>query len=94
MGNLWSQVDVDTATQMINYAYDHGVNFFDNAEAYAGGQSEVIMGQAFRKLGLRRGSYLVSTKLFWGIHNGPNEKIHSIASICLKQSMAASNDLA
>ena len=69
-----SQVDIDTAAQMIKYAYDHGVNYFDNAESYAGGQSEVIMGQAFRRLGLRRGSYLVSTKLFWGIHEGPNEK--------------------
>ncbi len=68
------QVDTDAATQMIKYAYDHGVNFFDNAEVYSRGQSETIMGQAFRKLGLRRGSYLVSTKLFWGINDGPNEK--------------------
>jgi voltage-dependent potassium channel beta subunit len=69
-----SQVDVDAATQMIKYAYDHGINFFDNAEVYAKGQSETIMGQAFRKLGFRRGSYLVSTKFFWGINEGPNEK--------------------
>lgn len=69
-----SQVDIDAATQMINYAYDRGINFFDNAEAYSKGQSETIMGEAFRKLGFRRGSYLVSTKLFWGINEGPNEK--------------------
>jgi len=68
------QVDTDAATQMIKYAYDHGVNFFDNAEVYSRGKSETIMGQAFRKLGFRRGSYLVSTKLFWGINDGPNEK--------------------
>jgi len=66
-----SQIDIDSASQMIKYAYDHGVNYFDNAESYAGGQSEVIMGQAFRRLGLRRGSYLVSTKLYWGLHEGP-----------------------
>jgi voltage-dependent potassium channel beta subunit len=55
-------------------AYDAGVNFFDNAEAYAGGQSERLMGEALRSLGWRRGSYLVSTKLFWGLHDNPNEK--------------------
>ena len=69
-----AQVDIDAAADMIKLAYDRGINFFDNAEVYAGGQSETIMGAAFRKLGLRRGSYLVSTKLFWGINDGPNEK--------------------
>jgi len=69
-----AQVDIDAAADMIKLAYDRGINFFDNAEVYAGGQSETIMGTAFRKLGLRRGSYLVSTKLFWGINDGPNEK--------------------
>ena len=68
------QVDASAAAQMIKYAYDRGVNFFDNAEVYSRGSSETIMGQAFRTLGLRRGSYLVSTKLFWGINDGPNEK--------------------
>ncbi|MEW6549970.1 MAG: aldo/keto reductase [Spirochaetota bacterium] len=69
-----SQVDVDAAAEMIKLAYDRGVNFFDNAEVYAGGKSEKIMGAAFRKLGLRRGSFLVSTKLYWGLADGPNEK--------------------
>jgi voltage-dependent potassium channel beta subunit len=49
-------------------AHDHGCNFFDNAEAYAGGKSETIMGQALGELGWPRWSYLVTTKLFWGIH--------------------------
>lgn len=69
-----SQVDIDAAADMIKFAYDNGVNFFDNAESYSGGQSEKIMGAALRKLGLRRGSFLVSTKLYWGLHDGPNEK--------------------
>ena len=55
-------------------AYDAGVNFFDNAEAYAHGKSEEVMGAALKKLGWRRGSYLVSTKLFWGLNEGPNEQ--------------------
>jgi voltage-dependent potassium channel beta subunit len=55
-------------------AYDAGVNFFDNAEAYAGGQSEVIMGEIFKRAGWRRASYVVSTKFFWGLHPGPNER--------------------
>jgi voltage-dependent potassium channel beta subunit len=49
------------------------VNFFDNAEVYADGKSEEIMGAALKKLGWRRGSYLVSTKLYWGLHDSPNE---------------------
>ncbi len=69
-----NQVDIDAAAASIKTAYDLGVNFFDNAEAYAGGESEKIMGAAFKRLGLRRGSYLVSTKIFWGLADGPNEK--------------------
>lgn len=67
------QVNVKKAIEMMAAAYDAGVNFFDNAEAYAGGRSEEIMGEALRKLGWRRGSYLVSTKLYWGLHDGVNE---------------------
>jgi voltage-dependent potassium channel beta subunit len=68
------QVDIDAAAKMLKTAYDAGVNFFDNAEAYSGGKSEEIMGAALKKLGLRRASYAVSTKLFWGLNDGPNEK--------------------
>ena len=67
-----NQLDVKHAMEMMAAAFDAGVNFFDNAEAYAGGQSEEIMGQALKKLGWQRGSYLVSTKLFWGLHEGVN----------------------
>lgn len=68
------QVDVDAAVEIMQAAYDGGVNFFDNAEVYALGQSEVVMGEALKKLGWRRGSYVVSTKFFWGLNDGPNEK--------------------
>jgi len=69
-----TQVDLDLAVACMTAAYDAGVNFFDNAESYDGGRSEVIMGQALKKLGWRRASYLVSTKFFWGLNAGPNEK--------------------
>ena len=69
-----NQSDVKAATEIMAAAYDAGVNFFDNAEVYAQGKSEEIMGAAIRKLGWRRGSYLVSTKLFWGLGSGPNER--------------------
>jgi len=69
-----NQVAVDAAVEMMSAAYDAGVNFFDNAEAYKHGQSEEIMGEALKRLGWRRGSYLVSTKLFWGLHDNVNEK--------------------
>jgi len=68
-----TQVDVKDTVEMMAAAYDAGVNFFDNAEAYANGRSEEIMGEALKRLGWRRGSYLVSTKLFWGLHDNPNE---------------------
>ncbi len=69
-----NQAGVDSAVEMMAAAYDAGVNFFDNAEVYAGGKSEEVMGAALKKLGWRRSSYLVSTKLFWGLHDGPNER--------------------
>ena len=69
-----SQVDIDLAVSCMKAAYDNGVNFFDNAEAYAGGKSEKIMGMALKTLGWRRSSYIVSTKVFWGLNDGPNEK--------------------
>ena len=69
-----TQVNVDQAVEMMSAAYDAGVNFFDNAQAYAKGKSEEIMGEAFKRLGWRRASYLVSTKFFWGINDGVNEK--------------------
>jgi voltage-dependent potassium channel beta subunit len=69
-----NQVDIKSAMDMMTTAYEAGVNFFDNAEVYAKGKSEEIMGTALKKLGWRRSSYLVSTKFFWGINEGINEK--------------------
>ena len=69
-----NQVDLKASVEMMAAAYDAGVNFFDNAEAYASGQSEEIMGQSLKKLGWARGSYLVSTKLFWGLEEGINTR--------------------
>jgi voltage-dependent potassium channel beta subunit len=60
------------AAECLNAAKEAGVNFFDNAEAYAAGESERVMGEAFRELGWKRHEYVVSTKLFWGLHNAPN----------------------
>lgn len=69
-----TQVGIDAAVESMSIAYEAGVNFFDNAEVYAGGKSEEVMGAALKKLGWRRGSYLVSTKFFWGLNEGVNEK--------------------
>lgn len=69
-----NQVDDKLALECMTAAYDAGVNFFDNAEAYAMGMSETIMGQVLRKAGWRRSSYVISTKFFWGLNDGPNEK--------------------
>ena len=66
------QLDTGLAEECLSAARDGGVNFFDNAESYAGGQSETIMGAAIASLGWERWSYVISTKVFWGIHGGPN----------------------
>ena len=68
------QLDERLAMDCMTAAHDAGVNFFDNAESYAGGDSERIMGKAFAKLGWPRHSYVVSTKLFWGLHDEVNMK--------------------
>jgi voltage-dependent potassium channel beta subunit len=60
------QVDTGDAKSLMTAAYDAGVNFFDNAEGYEAGGSEVVMGQALRELGWGRDSYVVSSKVFWG----------------------------
>ena len=62
-----NQVGTDAAVEMLAAAHDAGVNFFDNAEGYASGQSERIMGEAIRKLGWPRLNYIVSTKFYWGL---------------------------
>jgi len=60
------QVDEKLAADLLKTAYDSGVNFFDNAEAYANGESEIIMGRALKKLGIERDTYCISSKVFWG----------------------------
>lgn len=69
-----NQLGVDHASEIMKAAYDAGVNFFDNAEGYAAGVSEEIMGQVFKKMGWPRVSYVVSTKFYWGLGRGPNDK--------------------
>lgn len=68
-----AQVGEDVARECMTAAYDAGVNFFDNAEAYAGGQAEVVMGRVLAKAGWPRESLVVSTKIFWG-GEGPNRE--------------------
>lgn len=60
------QVGEDAAASIMGYAYDHGVNFFDNAEGYEQGNAELVMGEALKALKWSRDSYAVSSKVFWG----------------------------
>lgn len=60
------QIDDKTAEELMTVAYDAGINFFDNAEIYARGQSEIVMGKILAKRGWERSSYLVSSKVFFG----------------------------
>ncbi len=68
------QLDPDGAGACMKAAWEEGVNFFDNAEAYEAGRSEEIMGAVLKKMGWRRASYVVSTKIFFGMHDGVNER--------------------
>ena len=66
------QVGEDVAYKCMKEAYDAGVNFFDNAEVYANGEAEVMMGNILKKTGWKRSDLIISTKLFWG-GSGPND---------------------
>ncbi|HYA67583.1 MAG TPA: aldo/keto reductase [Acidimicrobiales bacterium] len=66
------QLDEGLAADCLAAAHEAGVNFYDNAESYSGGESERIMGKALGRLGWPRHSFVVSTKVFWGIHDEVN----------------------
>ncbi|MCS6818618.1 MAG: aldo/keto reductase, partial [Chitinophagales bacterium] len=67
------QISDEVAEELMIIAYEAGINFFDNAETYAGGKSEIVMGNILKKLGWDRTTYLVSSKVFWG-GTKPNQK--------------------
>lgn len=69
-----NQMDTSRARECMQAAWDAGVNFFDNAEAYGGGKAERLMGEVIRDLGWPRHAYVISTKLYWGIHEGVNTR--------------------
>lgn len=69
-----TQLDTDLAGNCMEAAWDAGVNFFDNAEAYDAGKSETIMGEVFAQVEWPRHQFVVSTKFFFGIHDGPNTR--------------------
>src|SRR5437763_1874310 len=69
-----NQLDALAARECMAAAWDRGVNFFDNAQVYAGGKAEELMGEALKALAWPRLKYVVTTKFFWGITDGPNEK--------------------
>lgn len=68
-----SQVGEDIAYECMVAAYERGVNFFDNAEAYASGKAEVVMGNVIKRTGWKRADLVISTKVFWG-GQGPNDR--------------------
>lgn len=67
------QVGQDVAKKCMAAAYEHGVNFFDNAEAYGHGKAEIVVGNVIKELGWRREDIVLSTKIFWG-GEGPNDQ--------------------
>ncbi|MFZ9041984.1 MAG: aldo/keto reductase, partial [Ilumatobacteraceae bacterium] len=87
-----NQLDTDLALECMQAAHDAGCNFFDNAESYAAGRSEEIMGRALRELGWPRWSYLVTTKLFWGIHGDDPNMRNTLNRKYLSQAIDASLD--
>jgi voltage-dependent potassium channel beta subunit len=76
----------------MNAAYDAGVNFFDNAEVYAGGKAETVMGQALQEFGWPRHTYLVSTKYFWGIHGDVPNAVNTLNRKYLMEAIDKSID--
>ena len=85
-----NQLDEKTALKCMSYAYVQGVNFFDNAEAYASGESEILMGKILKKLKWKRDTYIISSKVFWGgdlpTQRGLSKKhIHDACHAALKR---------
>jgi len=85
-----NQLGLKTATNCMSYAFEHGVNFFDNAEAYASGESEILMGKILKKLNWTRDTYIVSSKAFWGgqlpTQKGLSKKhLHDACNAALKR---------
>lgn len=66
-----NQLDLESAKTLVKKAFDNGINFFDTAEAYAGGIAEAMLGEIFKSF--RRSDLVISTKIFWG-GNGPNDR--------------------
>ncbi len=83
------QLDVDKAAACMVEAREHGVNFFDNAEVYADGKSETIMGAVIAKLGWERHSYVISSKFYWGIHGDGPDAVNSNNTLNRKYLMEA-----
>jgi aryl-alcohol dehydrogenase-like predicted oxidoreductase len=69
-----NQLDTGLARDCLAAAWDAGVNFFDNAESYAAGESERIMGAAIAELAWPREKFVVSSKFYWGLSDGPNTR--------------------
>ena len=85
-----NQLNEKSALDCMSYAHDKGVNFFDNAEAYASGKSELLMGNILKKLNWNRDTYIVSSKVFWGgelpTQRGLSKKhIHDACNAALKR---------
>jgi voltage-dependent potassium channel beta subunit len=85
-----NQLDNTLALECMQAAHDAGCNFFDNAEAYAAGRSETIMGEVLRELDWPRWSYVVTTKLFWGIHGDDPNMRNTLNRKYLMQAIDAS----
>jgi voltage-dependent potassium channel beta subunit len=85
-----TQLNDDMALECMQTAYDAGSNFFDNAEAYAGGESEAIMGRAIARLGWPRHSFVLSTKFFWGLHGAMPNMQNTLNRKYLMQAIDAS----
>jgi len=80
------QVGEDVARDCMVAAWEHGVNFFDNAESYSRGNAEIVMGKALKQVGWNRESYVISTKIFWG-GEGPND-----TGLCYKHIVEGANN--
>jgi voltage-dependent potassium channel beta subunit len=85
-----NQLDDSLALECMQAAFDAGCNFFDNAEAYAGGESEAIMGRAIEQLGWKRHEYVLSSKFFWGLHGNVRNMRNTLNRKYLMQAIDAS----
>ncbi len=80
--------DISTTAECMKAAYENGVKFFDTAEEYANGQSEIAMGKVIKQFNWKQSTLVISTKIYWGVdRNDPLKGFGSNYQLCVERTI-------